>query len=184
MNYAVVIIDMTNDFVFGKLGTKGSSTVISPLQKLISFVHKKKIPIIYVSDAHDRNEPEMKAGKKYSIKGTKGAQIISELKPSLQDYCLEKRTYSGFFQTSLNSLLHRLQITNVIITGLETDICIQYTAVDAFKNGYYITVPKETTKAAREKAYWNGLNYLKTRYGANICRLDDLLDQISNKIHV
>ena len=60
MKYAVVIIDMTIDFVTGKLSNKKSFIVIKPLQKLISFVHKNNVFVIYVSDAHTKEEYPMK----------------------------------------------------------------------------------------------------------------------------
>ena len=61
MKYAVVIIDMTIDFVIGELiSNKKSFIVIKPLQKLISFVHKNNVFVIYVSDAHTKEEYPMK----------------------------------------------------------------------------------------------------------------------------
>jgi nicotinamidase-related amidase len=52
MKYAIVVVDMLNDFVTGKLTCERALRTIKPNQKLITFARKRNIPIIYANDAH------------------------------------------------------------------------------------------------------------------------------------
>lgn len=104
-NKAVIIIDLLNDFVTGDLKSDRAERVIPKLKKLIEAARKHNIPVIYSNDAHYPHDVEVveKWGK-HAIKGTKGAEIIPQLKPTEKDYIVEKRTYSGFYETGLDSL--------------------------------------------------------------------------------
>lgn len=56
------------------------------------------------------------------MKGTKGAQVIKELKPTPKDHIITKNTYSPFFNTELKNLLqsfYQAQVANsLIVTGI------------------------------------------------------------------
>ena len=64
--------------------------------------------MIYSSDAHLTVDFELKKWGGHALRGTQGAEVIPELKPAESDYVLEKRTYSGFFETGLDPLLRKL----------------------------------------------------------------------------
>lgn len=174
---ALLILDLTHDFVHGKLKTPRALTVIEPLKKLIAFAHKNEIPVIYISDAHLEVDRELEIWGPHSMKGTKGAEITAELPVEKKDYLLEKRTYSGFFDTGLDSLLRDLKVDTVIITGLHTNMCCRHTSADAYALGYKIVVPKETTNAFTEEEYEDGLAYLKRMYLADVCSLQDFIKE-------
>ena len=93
----MILVDMLNDFVNGKLEVKRTKYIIPNLQRLVEAARRNDVPVIYSNDAHYPQDPEVveKWGK-HAIKGTKGAEVISELKPSEKHYIVEKRTYSGF----------------------------------------------------------------------------------------
>jgi nicotinamidase-related amidase len=111
------------------------------------------------------------------MKGTKGAEIVAQLKPSKEDTILEKRAYSGFFETGLDSVLRNLKVDTLILTGLHTNMCVRHTAADAFFRGYKIVVPKDATEAFTEKDYKEGLEYLKNVYNAEITETDRIVKQ-------
>jgi nicotinamidase-related amidase len=52
MKLALIIVDMLNDFVTGKLTCKRSLSVILPIQKLLEKARQKQIPVIYTNDEH------------------------------------------------------------------------------------------------------------------------------------
>jgi nicotinamidase-related amidase len=79
----------------------------------------------------------------HAVRGTSGAQVITELTPEGTDPVIEKTGYSGFHQTGLEGLLQSLQIDQLILTGCVTNICIFYTAYDAVIRGYEVTVPAD-----------------------------------------
>ncbi|WP_283679847.1 isochorismatase family cysteine hydrolase [Lentilactobacillus sp. Marseille-Q4993] len=175
MATALLVVDMTNDFITGKLKNDRALKVISPLKKLVDEAHKSSTPVVYISDAHYPEDTELKLWGEHSMKGEWGGQVVDELTPTDKDYTLEKRNYSAFFETGLDTLLRELNVDNVVVTGVVTNICIQHTSADAFFRGYSITVPKETTEALSDEEYASGLNFLKTMYGAKIVSVDDQL---------
>ena len=173
-NTAVLVIDMLNDFLYGKLKCERCQKIIPSVKRLIREARKSKIPVIYVCDSHRRNDPEFKKWPPHAVEGTKGAKIIDELKPGKFDFLVRKRRYSGFFHTDLNLLLRELNIKHVIISGILTNICVQHTAADAFFLGYKVTIPKETTEALDDDAKKHALEFMKEMYGAKIVSLKKL----------
>jgi len=184
-NMAVIIIDMLNDFVTGDLRCERARNVIPNLKKLVESARKHGIPIIYSNDAHLPEDAEVvhKWGK-HAIKGTKGAEVIPELKPTQKDYIVEKRTYSGFYETGLDSLLRSLYkgegVKTVILGGLHTNICVRHTTADAFFRGYKIVIAKNGVEAFTQEDYEQGLKYLENVYNAKISTVDEIIKEFAN----
>jgi nicotinamidase-related amidase len=165
---ALIVDDILEEFVRGKISSKRASAVITPTKKLAIAARRKNIPVIYVCDAHLSSDPEMKVWGPHAMKGTKGSQIVRELRPEWGDYTFEKRVYSSFQGTGLDLLLRDLGVDTVVIVGLLTEICVRHTAADAFMRGYGIRIPSDCVEALSERAQIEGLNYLKEMYGAEI----------------
>jgi len=179
---AVIIIDMLNDFVTGALKCERASRIIPNLKKLIEAARKNKIPIIYSNDAHLPEDAEVvHRWGKHAIKGTKGAEVIPELKPTEKDYIIEKRTYSGFYETGLEPLLRSLYrgegVKTVILGGLHTNMCVRHTAADAFFRGYKIIVAKDGVEAFTQEDHEQGLKYLEYVYNAKILRVNEIIKE-------
>ena len=179
--YAILVIDMLNDFINGKLRLDGVEDIVQNIQKLLSSARQRDIPIIYCNDAHDIKDREIKIWGEHAIKGTSGAQVIKQLKPMSKDYIIAKNTYSAFFNTTLKELLQSFYkgrgANCLIVTGIHTDICVKHTVYDAFLNGYNITVAKDGVKAlplVDEPV----LKYMKEKYGIKIQKIKDILQQI------
>ena len=181
---AVLVIDLLNDFVTGHLQCKRAMHIIPNIKKLIATAHKSRVPVIYVNDAHLSVDEEVVAKwGKHAIRGTKGAEVIPELKPAKQDYIVEKRTYSSFYETGLDMLLRALYkgegVRTIILTGLHTNICIRHTSADAFFRGYKIIVAEDGVEAFTKEDHEQGLKYLKDVYNAKIMSVD----QITKEFH-
>ena len=181
-NKAVIIIDLLNDFVTGDLKCERAKRIIPNLKKLIEVARKNNIPVIYSNDAHFPEDAEVvhKWGK-HAIKGTKGAEVIPELKPTGKDYIIEKRTYSSFYETGLDSLLRSLYsgegVKTVILGGLHTNICVRHTAAEAFFRGYKIIIAKDGVEAFTQEDYEQGLKYLEDVYNAKIMAVDEIIKE-------
>ena len=181
--YAILVIDMLNDFINGKLRLEGVEKIIPNIQKLLDFARLHDIPIIYCNDSHLPNDRELKIWGKHAIKGTKGAQVIKELKPTTKDHVITKNTYSAFFNTKLKDLLQSLYqgegADSLIITGIHTDICVKHTVYDAFIHGYDIIVVKDGVKALPlvDKRI---IEYMKEKYAIEVKKIKDILKLITN----
>jgi len=182
MRPALIIIDMTKDFVYGKLKCERALNIIPNLKRLIEKFRRLGLPIIYVSDSHLPVDPEIKIWGEHSMKGSEDAKIIDEIAPEKNDYVLEKRVYSAFYETGLDLLLRSLGVDTVILTGLHTNICVRHTAADAFFRGYKIIIPSDAVEAFTEKDHLEGLEYLKKIYNAYITNVDDLLKDLEREL--
>ena len=181
---AIVIVDMLNDFVTGKLQVKRTLYIIPNIKKLVDAARKKGVPVIYSNDAHYPQDVEVtqKWGN-HAIKNTKGAEVIPELKPAPTEYQVEKRTYSGFYETGLDSILRVLYdgegVKTVILCGLHTHMCVRHTAADAFFRGYKIVVASDGVEAFTKEDHEQGLKYLENTYNAKIMSVDEITREFS-----
>jgi len=181
---AVIVLDMLNDFVTGGLKCERALRIIPNLKKLVAAAHEQKMPVVYSNDAHlSVDEEVVERWGRHAIKGTKGAEVIPQLKPQKRDYVLEKRTYSGFHETGLDMLLRSLYhgegVRTVVLTGLHTNICVRHTAADAFFRGYKITVAEDGVEAFTQEDHEQGLKYLKNIYSAKILTIDEIIKGFS-----
>jgi nicotinamidase-related amidase len=178
----VIVIDMLNDFITGKIQVERTKYIIPNIRRLINAAHENGVPVIYSNDAHYPQDVEVvnKWGN-HAIKGTEGAKVIPELKPSEKDYIVEKRTYSGFYETGLDPLLRSLYkgdgARTIILSGLHTHMCVRHTAADAFFRGYSIIVAKDGVEAFTQKDHEEGLKYLENVYNAKIMTVDDIIKE-------
>ncbi len=74
--------------------------------------------------------------------------IPPQIAPAQEDFYLRKHTYSGFFETRLDSVLRNLAIQTLIVAGFATDCCILFTIADAVFRGYRTILLRDCTLAA------------------------------------
>ena len=181
---AIILVDMLNDFVTGKLKIERGKSVIAPLQRLVTAARLNDVPVIYSNDAHYPQDVEVtRKWGNHAIKGTKGAEVIPELKPEEgKDYIVEKRTYSGFYETDLDPLLRNLYkgegVKTLVLGGLHTHISVRHTAADGFFRGYHIVIAKDGVEAFTEEDREQGLKYLENVYSAKIMMVNDIIKEI------
>lgn len=173
---AILVVDMLNDFVTGALACDRGKAIVPSTTALVDAARAAGVPVIFCNDAHIPGiDRELKLWGDHAIAGTKGAEVIPELKVSEKDYIVPKRRYSGFFQTDLDILLKELDVKTVVMTGLHAHMCVRHTASDAYCLGYDVVVAKEATDSFTEEDYTNGLAYLKTCYGADAYTNEELI---------
>ena len=183
-NPAVILVDVQNDFFSGPLKIKRGINIIEPLRLLVAAARKNDVPVIYSIDAHYPQDVEVvRKWGNHAIKGTEGAQVIPELRPDeIKDYIVEKRTYSGFYETGLDPLLRSLYkgegAKTVILGGLYTNMCIRHTSADAFFRGYQIIIAKDGVEAFTVEDHEQGLEYLENVYKAKVMLINDIIREI------
>ncbi len=175
MKKAIIVVDMINDFVTGKLGSAQAQRIVPNVANLIKKAREQGIPIIYLRDAHTAADREMDIWGEHAMKGTGGSEIVPELEPEKTDIVIEKRWYSGFVDTELPSVLKRLGVDTLIILGVSTDICVQNNVGHAYFSGYRTIVPQDCTASIDERAQEQAIKYMKNIYGAEITSSDKAL---------
>ena len=156
--YAVLVVDMLNDFVTGALKCDRGLRIVPKTAELLNGCREKGIPVIFCNDAHLKGiDHELKLWGDHAIAGTEGAEVIPELQLCEKDYVVPKRRYSGFFHTDLDLLLKKLGVDTVIMTGLHTHMCVRHTSADAYQLGYNVVVAKDATDSFPQEDYDYGI---------------------------
>lgn len=177
MKTALVVIDMLNDFVTGKIANPRAEQIIPTIGQLIEKARSDDDwLVVYANDAHLPQDFELKVWGDHAMAGTPGAEIIPELAAAEGDFVLPKRTYSSFHETGLDPLLRQLGVDTVVLSGQHTNICLRHTTADAFFRGYEVIVPRDAVEAPTEEDQQAGLAYLESIYKADLPYTKELLD--------
>ncbi len=152
-NTALLVIDMLNDFILddAPLQVPGGKDIIPCIAKQIEKAREQGIPILYPCDAHAEDDAEFKIWPPHAVKGTKGAEVVDELRPAPSDIVIPKTRYNSFYKTDLDQRLGSLRVDKLIVTGVVTEICILYTAADAIMRGYEVEVPDGCTMSLNDE---------------------------------
>lgn len=167
---SLVVIDMIRDFAdpAGKLYVPGSEKTIPFIAELANEARNRKIPVIFVCDAHDEDDEEFAKWGVHAVKGTDGASIVEGLKKSETDYVIEKKRFSAFYETELQELLKRVGTGHLVITGTVTNICVFVSSVDAIMRGYRVTIPRQGVSALNEEDGKFALDQLSRVFGVEV----------------
>lgn len=197
---ALLIVDMLNDFVKEKYNPgafcERSKNIVGNVKTLAEYAISAGVPVVYCSDAHVKSDYELtrNGGRwdDHAMKGTDGSRIISDLPTegmktfsrgeTLDDkfdvskfkiFNVEKGTYSGFFETTLDKLLKRLGVNTVYITGLCTNICDIHTSAGAFFRGYKVGIVSNGVDAFTAEDNNSGLANMQFLYGAKLLTAEE-----------
>lgn len=169
---ALLIIDMLNDFVIegAPLEVPDTRRIIPNIRREIEKARSEGKPVIYICDTHAPNDREFsKFGwPPHAVKGTKGAEIVEELKPGKGDLITEKTTYSGFYKTDLDEKLKRLGVDSLRLTGCVTHICILFTAADAVLREYNVTVVEDSVAGLTKDDHDAALRIMRNVLGVKV----------------
>lgn len=147
--------------------------------KLAEAARKVGMPVIFTNDAHIPGiDRELALWGAHGIAGTPEAQTSPLLNPQPTDYVVEKRRYSGFFQTGLLLLLNELGVNTLICCGMDTNICVKHTVADAYFNNFNIIVVGDATATFLVGDQEEGLDYMRTCYAAKIIDTDEAVKLI------
>lgn len=169
---ALLVIDMLNDFVNegAPLEVPDTRKVIPAIRRELERARREKIPVIYVCDTHAKDDIEFRrfGWPAHAVKGTRGAQVVDELKPEKGDVVIEKTTYSGFYQSRLDAVLKELGVKRLRLTGCVTHICVMFTAADAVLRGYDVEVVSDGVAGLAKEDHDAALRIMKNVMGAKI----------------
>jgi len=168
---AVIVVDMQNDFVRddGSLPVPAAKETIKNIKQLLDSAREHNAKVVYTQDTHFEGDKEWKIWPVHCRKGTLGWHIIDELKPLVNDMVFEKNRYDGFYETSLEHYLsHVWQITNLVIVGTVSNICVLHTAASAGLRWYDLVVPADGISALTEFDQAMTLRQVTTLYTGKV----------------
>jgi nicotinamidase-related amidase len=143
---ALLLIDVINHLEFegGDRLLEHAVPMADRLRALKRRARAAGIPAIYVNDNFGRWQSDFaRVLERCRADGVRGKPIADRLIPEADDYFVLKPKHSGFYSTSLDVLLRHLETRTVILTGIAGNICVLFTACDAYMRGYDLVVPAD-----------------------------------------
>lgn len=135
MSEALLIIDVQEAmFSFPDMKLYDEEGVMERISSLLHKARSAGIPVIYIQ--HTEEEGEF-------VKGTPTWEINSRIAPQPGDKVIEKTTPDSFHLTGLQEELERLDVTGLVICGMQTDYCVNATSRRASSLGYSSVLVKD-----------------------------------------
>ena len=145
-NAALLLIDVINDFEFegGKALFEHALPMARRIAKLKQRARQAGIPVIYINDNFGKWQSDFQKLINHCLEeGICGKPAVELLKPDEDDYFVLKPKHSAFYSTTLDTLLDYLKAKTLIIAGVAGNICILFTASDAFMRDYHLVIPSD-----------------------------------------
>ena len=143
---ALLLIDVINDLAF-----EGSAALVAqaePMANRLAALKRRAsaagVPAIYINDNFGQWRSDFRRTVAHcTARSSPGRRVSLRLKPTSRDYFVLKPKHSGFFDTTLDTLLETLRIRRVILTGIAGNICVLFTANDAYMRDLRILAPAD-----------------------------------------
>ena len=174
---AILIIDMINDFNFedGENLRFNTEKIVPNIIELKRIAAQKNIPIIYVNDNFGKWKSNFKVLIEHCVNdNSAGKEIVSRIQPNEEDYFVLKPKHSGFFSTTLEILLEYLNTEALVLAGITTDICVLFTAHDAYMRDFKIIIPSDCVAAVTDEQNSTALEIIGRTAKAEIAELREL----------
>jgi nicotinamidase-related amidase len=168
---ALLLIDVINDLEFD--GGEALLRHALPMAEQIAALKRRAtqagIPAVYVNDNFGRWQSDFAKLLAHCLTdGVRGQPLAERLRPEPDDYFVLKPKHSGFYSTTLDSLLHYLKVTTVILTGLTGDICVLFTANDAYMRDLHLVVPADCVASLHPEENRHALAHMQRVLKADI----------------
>ncbi len=167
----LLLVDVINDFEFAGGGQllRHALPAAKRIAALKTRCARTGIPAVYINDNFGKWRSDFKKLVSHCLKDdVRGQKIVELLKPQRDDYFVLKPKHSGFYSTTLDLLLQHLGAQTLILTGFTGDICILFTACDAFLRDYRLIIPRDCVVSEDEKENRAALQYMQRVLEADV----------------
>ncbi len=161
---ALLLIDVISEMDF-----EGSEQLLQfalPAARRIAALKRRAetagIPVIYANDNFGRWRSDFREVIERALSAeSRGKPIAELLHPGADDYFVLKPKHSAFFDTTLSTLLHHLGTRTLILTGFSGNMCVLFTAIDAYMRNYRLVIPSDCAASLEPESNAHALDYMQ-----------------------
>ena len=160
---ALILIDVINDMEFesGEALLENALPAAKKLSQLARQARNAGVPVIYVNDNFGKWRSDFRQQLGHVLEdGVRGEPIAKLLRPAEEDYFVLKAKHSGFYHTQLDLLIDYLQVRTIVLAGFATDICVLFTASDAYMRDLDMIVPPDCSAATSIENHERALEHM------------------------
>jgi biuret amidohydrolase len=144
----------------------GYREVVENCARLIGSARSHSVPVIFIQEVHTRTHIDF--GREldgdedvHDLEDDPSTSLVPEAQPLPDEYLVRKRRYSAFFGTDLDILLKGLHAQTLVLCGGLTNVCVQYTFVDAHQLDYYVRVARDAVIGSSKPAHHAALEAME-----------------------
>ncbi|MBN1695383.1 isochorismatase family protein [candidate division WOR-3 bacterium] len=180
---ALLVIDMQKYFIetASHAYVPSAEAILPGVKKLISVYSGKNLPVIFT--LHSNNEENAGMMKRWWPKLIGEGTVESHLPEELELYDgirIEKHQYDAFYDTNLEEILNKKNISQLVICGVMTNICCETTARSAFVRGFEVFFCVDGTATYSEEHHMATLTNLSYGFAIPVL-LEELFSTLSRK---
>jgi ureidoacrylate peracid hydrolase len=189
---ALLVIDMQKGFCDPEsrmekagIGTENQRAILPDVFRLVDLAREHGLPVLWSQQTHYPEDVTRRRRRIPShidkqnwapcLKGTWEVDFVDEVADAIQpdDLIVEKHRASVFFETTLDTKLRMLGIEQIIISGCNTDFCVETTIRDGYYRDMDVIVVRECVAGPRKQFHEDTLAKVETYFGA-VVSLDEL----------
>lgn len=181
---ALLLIDLENDIVKGKLAPPDAAQTFGPAiancRRLLDAARARGVPVVFTriafrpgyADANPHS-PARRLGNVLLV-DTWGTEIVDELRPLPTEIVITKKRASAFFGSELDLVLRGLGVRSVVLAGGATNRAVESTARDAHAYDYEVVVVGDACAAMKPEFHEPSLRSIAEFFGS-VCTTDEVL---------
>ena len=161
----LLLVDVINGLKFPGSGplVRAAERVAPNISKLAARARTARVPVVYVNDNFGQWRSDFARTYEQCVQPDQpGRYVTEQLQPEENDYFVLKPQHSGFYCTTLEPLLQYIGAERLVITGFATNMCVLFTANDAYMRGYDVVVPDDCTASNSSKLTRAALSHIAT----------------------
>ena len=181
---AVLIIDMQNGFVhadsnMGKAwGTERQRSIIPQIKTLIETARSRNLPIFWSKQVYLKHDITRIQRRRLTghhtrqrfvpcLEGSWEVDIVDDLRPLIHedDYVIIKHRASFFQETQLPAILRYYGIDTCLVSGVNTEFCIETSVRDGYMRDFNMVVVEECVNSSRPGFHRDTLDKIQAYFG-------------------
>lgn len=191
---AFILIDYSNDLAAddGVLSCGAPAQAIASVAcRYFDAFLKRGDFVVVCNDSHDEPDaddnqdpyhPETALFPRHNVQGSHGAELYGEVKPKWEEIhkvkpfdtvFFRKVRFSAFVGTKLDIWLRSRGVTEVVLGGVCTHICVLHTAIDAYNRGYKVTIADDATVSDMAENKKFAMDHMQGLLGADVVTIGD-----------